>query len=92
MHLTLGKIEYINFTLFKKLRTKHPKKKPMNLFNVYPLFDIEIAKGRGCRTYDNQGIEYLDLYGGHAVISIGHSHPYYAVSYTHLTLPTNREV
>jgi len=49
----------------------------MELFNVYPLFDIEITKGIGCRTYDNQGIEYLDLYGGHAVISIGHSHPYY---------------
>lgn len=49
----------------------------MELFNVYPLFDIEITKGIGCRTYDNQGIEYLDLYGGHAVISIGHSHPYF---------------
>jgi len=49
----------------------------MNLFNVYPLFDIEITKGIGCRTYDKNGIEYLDLYGGHAVISIGHSHPYY---------------
>lgn len=49
----------------------------MELFNVYPLFDIEITKGIGCRTYDNHGIEYLDLYGGHAVISIGHSHPYY---------------
>jgi acetylornithine/N-succinyldiaminopimelate aminotransferase len=49
----------------------------MELFNVYPLFDIEITKGIGCRTYDSQGIEYLDLYGGHAVISIGHSHPYY---------------
>jgi len=42
----------------------------MNLFDVYPLFDIEIAKGIGCRTYDNNGIEYLDLYGGHAVIHI----------------------
>lgn len=54
----------------------------MNLFNVYPLFDIEIAKGVGCRTYDKQGIEYLDLYGGHAVISIGHSHPYYVQKLT----------
>ena len=49
----------------------------MNLFDVYPLFDIEITKGIGCRTYDKQGIEYLDLYGGHAVISVGHSHPHY---------------
>ncbi|MFA6580650.1 MAG: aminotransferase class III-fold pyridoxal phosphate-dependent enzyme [Paludibacter sp.] len=55
----------------------------MNLFNVYPLFDIEITKGIGCRTYDNHGIEYLDLYGGHAVISIGHSHPYYVQKLTH---------
>jgi len=54
----------------------------MNLFDVYPLFDIEIAKGIGCRTYDNNGIEYLDLYGGHAVISIGHSHPYYVQKLT----------
>ncbi|MDD4991748.1 MAG: aminotransferase class III-fold pyridoxal phosphate-dependent enzyme [Paludibacter sp.] len=54
----------------------------MNLFDVYPLFNIEIAKGIGCRTYDNHGIEYLDLYGGHAVISIGHSHPYYVQKMT----------
>ena len=54
----------------------------MNLFDVYPLFNIEIAKGIGCRTYDNEGIEYLDLYGGHAVISIGHSHPYYVQKMT----------
>lgn len=49
----------------------------MKLFDVYPLFDIEIVRGRGCYTYDNQGTEYLDLYGGHAVISVGHSHPHY---------------
>jgi acetylornithine aminotransferase len=49
----------------------------MNLFDVYPLFDIEIVSGKGCKIFDNQGNEYLDLYGGHAVISIGHSHPYY---------------
>lgn len=49
----------------------------MNLFDVYPLFDIEITKGIGCKTFDSNGNEYLDLYGGHAVISIGHSHPYY---------------
>ncbi|MDD3322212.1 MAG: aminotransferase class III-fold pyridoxal phosphate-dependent enzyme [Paludibacter sp.] len=55
----------------------------MKLFDVYPLFNIEIAKGIGCRTYDKQGIEYLDLYGGHAVISIGHSHPYYVQKLTH---------
>lgn len=54
----------------------------MNLFDVYPLFDIEITKGIGCRTYDKQGIEYLDLYGGHAVISIGHSHPYFVQKLT----------
>lgn len=49
----------------------------MKLFDVYPLFDIEIVKGCGCYTYDSLGNEYIDLYGGHAVISIGHSHPHY---------------
>ena len=49
----------------------------MKLFDVYPLFDLEIVSGKGCYTYDSHGTEYLDLYGGHAVISIGHSHPYY---------------
>lgn len=49
----------------------------MKLYPVYPLFDIEIVKGRGCHVWDNHGQEYLDLYGGHAVISIGHCHPHY---------------
>lgn len=49
----------------------------MKLFDVYPLYDVEIVKGKGCHTYDADGQEYLDLYGGHAVISIGHSHPHY---------------
>lgn len=49
----------------------------MKLFDVYPLFNISIARGRGCRVWDNEGQEYLDLYGGHAVISIGHAHPHY---------------
>ena len=49
----------------------------MKFFDVYPLFDINITKGKGCRVWDDRGQEYLDLYGGHAVISIGHSHPYY---------------
>lgn len=49
----------------------------MKLFDVYPLFDINIVKGKGCHVWDEKGQEYLDLYGGHAVISIGHSHPHY---------------
>lgn len=49
----------------------------MKLFDVYPLFDVEIVKGEGCNTYDSDGTKYLDLYGGHAVISVGHSHPHY---------------
>lgn len=49
----------------------------MKPFDVYPLFDIEITRGEGCYTYDEKDTEYLDLYGGHAVISIGHSHPHY---------------
>ena len=49
----------------------------MKLFDVYPLWDIEPVKGEGCKVWDRNGVEYLDLYGGHAVISIGHAHPTY---------------
>jgi acetylornithine/N-succinyldiaminopimelate aminotransferase len=47
------------------------------LFDVYPLYDIEPVKARGSYLWDSQGTKYLDLYGGHAVISVGHCHPYY---------------
>ena len=53
------------------------KYKKMKLYDVYPLFDINIVKGKGCQVWDEKGDEYLDLYGGHAVISIGHAHPHY---------------
>ncbi len=49
----------------------------MKLFDVYPINNIEIVKGKGSLVWDAQGTEYLDLYGGHAVISIGHTHPHY---------------
>ena len=49
----------------------------MKLFDVYPLFNITPVKAMGCHVWDDQGNKYLDLYGGHAVISIGHSHPHY---------------
>lgn len=49
----------------------------MNLFDVYSLWEIEPVRGKGCHVWDREGTEYLDLYGGHAVISIGHSHPRY---------------
>ena len=49
----------------------------MDLFKVYPLFDIKPVRGKGCCVYDENGQAYLDLYGGHAVISIGHGHPHY---------------
>ena len=49
----------------------------MKLFDVYPLFDVNVVRGQGCKVWDDKGQEYLDLYGGHAVISIGHSHPHY---------------
>lgn len=49
----------------------------MNLFDVYPLFDIALVKGEGCFVWDDKGTRYLDLYGGHAVISIGHAHPHF---------------
>jgi len=49
----------------------------MKLFDVYPLFDIVPVSANGCYITDDQGTEYLDLYGGHAVISVGHTHPEY---------------
>ncbi|MBO7195603.1 MAG: aminotransferase class III-fold pyridoxal phosphate-dependent enzyme, partial [Alistipes sp.] len=49
----------------------------MNLFDVYPLYPVEPVCGKGNYVYDVAGNEYLDLYGGHAVISIGHAHPHY---------------
>lgn len=49
----------------------------MKLYDVYPLFDVNIVRGEGCKVWDDKGNEYLDLYGGHAVISIGHAHPHY---------------
>ena len=49
----------------------------MNLFDVYSLFDVTPVKASGCTIWDDKGQEYLDLYGGHAVISVGHSHPHY---------------
>ena len=52
----------------------------MELFDVYPLFDVEIVRGKDCYVYDAAGTEYLDLYGGHAVISVGHSHPHYVAA------------
>lgn len=49
----------------------------MNLFNVYPLFNINPVKAQGSFLWDDKGEQYLDFYGGHAVISIGHNHPHY---------------
>ena len=49
----------------------------MQLFDVYSRWDVAPVRARGCRVWDADGVEYLDLYGGHAVISVGHSHPYY---------------
>ena len=54
----------------------------MKLFDVYPLFDIEPVKALGSTIWDKNGVEYLDLYGGHAVISIGHTHPHYVKKIT----------
>lgn len=49
----------------------------MKLFDVYPLYNVTPIKAKGCYVYDEKDIRYLDLYGGHGVISIGHTHPYY---------------
>jgi len=54
----------------------------MSLFDVYPLFDVTPVKADGVFLYDDTGTQYLDLYGGHAVISIGHSHPVYVNALT----------
>lgn len=54
----------------------------MNLFEVYPVYEITPVKAQGVYVYDDKGIEYLDLYGGHAVISIGHTHPTYVKAVT----------
>ena len=53
------------------------KKKYMKLFDVYPINDITVVKAKGSYVWDQEGQQYLDLYGGHAVISIGHTHPHY---------------
>ena len=52
----------------------------MNLFDVYSLFDVTPVRAKGCRVWDDKGQEYLDLYGGHAVISVGHAHPDYVAA------------
>ncbi len=62
---------------FCRIFARDLKETIMKLFDVYPLFDVNITKGKGCKVWDDKGQEYLDLYGGHAVISIGHSHPHY---------------
>ena len=54
----------------------------MPLFDVYPLYNVTPVKGKDVFVYDDKGVEYLDLYGGHAVISIGHSHPNYVKAIT----------
>ena len=55
----------------------------MELFDVYPLYDITPVRGEGCYVFDESGKKYLDLYGGHAVISIGHAHPKYVQAIQH---------
>ena len=54
----------------------------MKLFDVYPRYDVNIVKGQDCKVWDDKGQEYLDFYGGHAVVSIGHSHPHYVQKLT----------
>lgn len=55
----------------------------MNLFDVYSNYDIDLVEGKGALLYDNKGKQYLDFYGGHGVISIGHSHPHYIFRLQH---------
>ena len=69
--------EHADLSDFCSIFARDLKETIMKLFDVYPLFDVNIVKGKGCKVWDDKGQEYLDLYGGHAVISIGHSHPHY---------------
>ena len=69
--------KYAFLSDFCRIFARDLKETIMKLFDVYPLFDVNIVKGKGCKVWDDKGQEYLDLYGGHAVISIGHSHPHY---------------
>ena len=69
--------KYAFLSEFCSIFARDLKETIMKLFDVYPLFDVNITKGKGCKVWDDKGQEYLDLYGGHAVISIGHSHPHY---------------
>ena len=54
----------------------------MKQYDVYPLYDINVVRGKGCKVWDENGQEYLDLYGGHAVISIGHCNSHYVEALT----------
>ncbi len=54
----------------------------MDMFNVYPLYEVTPVKANGAYVWDDKGVKYLDLYGGHGVISVGHSHPYYVSKLT----------
>ncbi len=54
----------------------------MKLFDVYPVYDIDLRRAEGAWVWDAQGQKYLDMYGGHAVISIGHTHPHYVKTVT----------
>ena len=55
----------------------------MKMFDVYPLYDINIVRAEGSYVWDDKGTKYLDMYGGHAVISIGHTHPHYVEMVTY---------
>ncbi len=69
--------QYVNSELYHSAIINHYLLQNMNLFNVYPLFNINPVKAQGSFLWDDQGQQYLDFYGGHAVISIGHNHPHY---------------
>ena len=60
-----------------QLLALNSKQTIMTLFDVYPLNDITITKAQGSYVWDDNGVQYLDMYGGHAVISIGHTHPHW---------------
>ena len=80
-HVTTEKDKKVHMSSARSARshvtTEKDKKVHMKLFDVYPVNDITITKALGSAVWDDKGQQYLDLYGGHAVISIGHTHPHY---------------
>lgn len=78
----VSSLKVLNTRIFCSFVANKITPNTMNLFNVYPINDIEPVRAQGVWLWDNHGQQYLDLYGGHAVISVGHCHPHYVQKLT----------